>query len=101
MIVEYVRYQVAEGQGPELEAAYARAAEPMRASPHCLAFELARCDEDAKVYVLRIEWDSSEGHLQGFRKGPEFAAFLAAIKPFIPAIVEMRHYAQTGVVFRR
>ena len=99
MIVEYVRYTT-EG-GAELEAAYARAAETMRASPHCLSFELSRCNEDAKVYVLRIEWDSVDGHLQGFRKSAEFADFFAAIKAFIPDIVEMRHYTQTAVVFRR
>ncbi|HEX6909760.1 MAG TPA: hypothetical protein VF142_05185 [Longimicrobium sp.] len=34
MIVEYVRYEIAEGRGPEFEAAYARAAAALDASPH-------------------------------------------------------------------
>jgi len=43
-------------------------------------------------YILRIEWDSEEGHLQGFRSSPEFKAFFAAVQPFVKDIDEMRHY---------
>ena len=35
--------------------------------------------------------------MQGFRKGAHFPAFLAAIRPFIGEIAEMRHYEPTGV----
>jgi hypothetical protein len=48
-------------------------------------------------YILRIEWDSAEGHMQGFRRGPEFPAFFAAIRPYVGEIAEMRHYALTSV----
>lgn len=47
--------------------------------------------------MLRIEWDSLEGHEQGFRRSPEFQPFLAAIRAYIPAIEEMRHYRATAV----
>ena len=43
-------------------------------------------------YNVRLVWDSVEGHMEGFRKGPNFPPFLAAIRPFIPQIDEMRHY---------
>jgi quinol monooxygenase YgiN len=97
MIVEYIRYHVAEEQGPALEQAYTRASEALRQSPHCLAYELARCTEEPASYILRIQWDSVEGHLQGFRRSPEFQSFFRAISPFVNAIQEMRHYEVTAV----
>jgi len=96
MIVEYVRYNVS-GSPEAFVEAYAKAADGLRRSPHCLAFELTRCIEESARFVLRIEWDSVEGHLEGFRKSAEFRAFFAAIKPYLDQIEEMHHYAQTSV----
>jgi quinol monooxygenase YgiN len=101
MIVEYIRYSIPQGRSDAFEAAYARARESLDASPECLGYELSRCVEDVSSYVLRIEWESVEAHLEGFRKGPQFSAFFAAVKPFISDIAEMRHYALTAVVARR
>jgi hypothetical protein len=42
--------------------------------------------------VVRIEWDSEEGHMTGFRQSPEFRGFLEAVGPFVHDIEEMRHY---------
>ena len=105
MIVEYIRYKLNEhATEPRedavgtFEAAYRAASPSLDASPHCLGYELSRCIEEPGRYILRIEWDSVEGHLAGFRRGPEFAPFLAAIKPYISQIEEMQHYALTSVV---
>jgi hemoglobin len=101
MIVEYVRYEVDEARAEAFEAAYAHAAGSLDASPQCLAYELSRCVEAPASYILRIEWDSAEGHMQGFRRGPEFAAFFAAIHPYVQDIQEMRHYERTPVRARK
>ncbi|HLM68333.1 MAG TPA: antibiotic biosynthesis monooxygenase [Longimicrobium sp.] len=101
MIVEYIRYELGDGRGEAFEAAYAQAAPSLDASPHCLAYELTRCVEAPASYILRIEWDSAEGHMQGFRRGPEFPAFFAAIRPYVGEIAEMRHYALTPVAARK
>jgi quinol monooxygenase YgiN len=105
MTVEYIRYKFNEqpaGSGGSIagafEAAYRVAASSLDASPHCLGYELSRCVEEQDRYILRIEWDSVDGHLAGFRRSPEFMPFLATIKPFIGQIEEMQHYAPTSVV---
>jgi heme-degrading monooxygenase HmoA len=97
MIVEYIRYALTDHDGDQLVAAYRQAQEQLRASPNALAWELTRCADDPSSYILRIEWDSADGHMNGFRKGPEFPGFLAAIRPFIGEIAEMRHYEPTPV----
>jgi quinol monooxygenase YgiN len=99
MIVEYILYAVADPSA--LCRAYEDARNALDSSPHCLAYELARCTEEPNAFILRIEWDSSDGHLQGFRKSPEFAGFLNAVRPFLGEILEMRHYEPTAIAGRR
>jgi quinol monooxygenase YgiN len=92
MIVEYTRYKIDPERYDRFEKAYKSAAESLGASSHCLAYELSHCTEDPDYYTLRIEWDSEEGHLKGFRTSPEFKTFFAAVQPYVKDIQEMRHY---------
>ncbi|MEV4561971.1 antibiotic biosynthesis monooxygenase [Kitasatospora sp. NPDC049285] len=100
MTVEYIRYRIDEPRRAAFEEAYARAAVPLSLAEQCVDFELARCAEDPRDHVLRIRWTSAEDHLEGFRKGPHFAAFFAEIKPYVGDIQEMRHYEPTPVAGR-
>lgn len=97
MIVEYIRYTVDDGRSAAFEDAYRQAAEPLSASPHCLSYELSRCTDEPSSYILRIEWDSADGHMQGFRRSPEFRTFFRHIQPYVGDIQEMRHYGLTEV----
>ena len=97
MIVEYIRYALSAHSGEELVEGYRAAQAQLDAAPEARAWELSRCVDDPSQFILRIEWDSAEAHLQGFRKGRHFPPFLAAIRPFVGEIAEMRHYEPTGV----
>jgi quinol monooxygenase YgiN len=97
VIVEYTRYTIEDERRQVFEAAYAQAEPALVESEHCLAYELSRCVEEPGSYVLRIEWDSTEGHLEGFRRSEEFKPFLAAVQPFFGDIAEMRHYEVTEI----
>jgi len=92
VVVEYIRYQLAENQADTFVRAYEEAGEPLLASPHCLSYEVSRCTEESNHFIVRIEWDSAEGHLSGFRRSAEFQRFFGLIRPFVSAIAEMRHY---------
>ena len=95
MIVEYIRYTVDAERADAFEEAYRRAAEALDASANCERYEVSRCSEDPTQHVVRIEWDSEEGHLSGFRESPEFRRFFQAVGPFVHDIEEMRHYQVT------
>lgn len=97
MIVEYTCYKVPDDQSKALVDAYKQAKSVLDASPHCLRYELSQCNEEPTSYILRIEWDSLNGHLEGFRKSPQFASFFQAVRPFFNDIQEMRHYELTDV----
>jgi len=100
MIVEYIRYTIAESDGDAFEAAYARAATSLAVAPQCVDYELTRCEEEPTAYILRIRWTSTDEHMKGFRGGEHFAEFFAAIRPYVRDIEEMRHYAVTAVAGR-
>ena len=95
MVIEYVRYKIPADQADQFIAAYATAREALRKSSHCLGFELSRCAEEPTSFILRIEWDSIEGHMNGFRKSSEFREFFASVRPFVGNLEEMRHYERT------
>ncbi len=101
MIVEYVRYTVEPARAKSFLDAYQAAGESLKKSPHCVGYELSQCTEAPESFILRILWDSAEGHLNGFRKSPEFQPFFAAISPFIKDIQEMRHYERTALRWSR
>jgi quinol monooxygenase YgiN len=95
VIVEYIRYQIPGDHSAAFEDAYRAAATSLEESPHCRRYEVARCTEDPAAYTVRIEWDSLDAHMNGFRSSPQFRTFFAAVQPFVDAIEEMRHYEIT------
>jgi heme-degrading monooxygenase HmoA len=78
VIVEYIRYKIDPGRTGEFNNAYRRAGALLDASSQCRRWETARCVDEPEKQIVRIEWDSVEGHLQGFRKSADFKPFLEA-----------------------
>jgi quinol monooxygenase YgiN len=68
---------------------------------HCLRYEIAQGVEKSEHYIVRIEWDSIEGHERGFRASPGFREFFAAVRPFYSEIEEMKHYDNHGAHLRQ
>ena len=101
MVVEYTRYKIEKERHSTFAEAYKKAVESLGASEHCLAYELTQCAEDPDHFTLRIEWDSEEGHLKGFRNSPEFVSFFALVRPYLKDMEEMRHYKVIKVGRRR
>ncbi|MEO5510743.1 MAG: antibiotic biosynthesis monooxygenase [Longimicrobiales bacterium] len=98
MMTEIVRYNIPAGEEAAFEEAYEGAQRYLAASPHCLGYELLHSIDEPQRYILRIQWTSVDGHINGFRKSPEFASFFAAVRPFFAAIEEMKHYEATRIV---
>ncbi|MGC1549813.1 MAG: antibiotic biosynthesis monooxygenase family protein [Rhodanobacter sp.] len=98
MIVEYIRYKLPVENCATFESDYARAAHSLAESPYCIGYELSHCSDEPGVYVLRIRWTSADDHMQGFRHSAQFPPFLAAIRPYVSQIEEMRHYKLTHIV---
>lgn len=92
MVVEYIRYEVPPAQHEAFVAAYRDAAQQLESSGHCLRYELSEGVEEPDHFIVRIEWDSVEGHERGFRTSAQFGPFFAKVKPYFGQIREMKHY---------
>lgn len=92
MTVEYIRYKLNPEQTEAFEKAYAASEKILTESANCLGYDITKGIEEPNNYIVRIIWDSVDGHLQGFRKGPSFPEFFALVKPFFNNIEEMKHY---------
>lgn len=98
MVVEYIRYQIAKSDSAAFEKDYDLAQDALATSPNCLGWEITRCVEDPEIYVVRIEWNSISGHMNEFRKSPEFRTFFTSVRPYVDRILDMRHYELTDIV---
>jgi quinol monooxygenase YgiN len=78
LIIEYTRYKIANERRKDFENVYAKAEHSLKASSHCLHYELSDCVEKPEYYVLRVEWD-----LTGFRESSEFQTFFEAVRPLM------------------
>ena len=101
MTTEIIRYRIAAANAQAFEAAYRQAEPTLQSSEHCLAYRLLRGHEEPDNWILIIEWDSVQGHEQGFRKEPGFREFFALVKPFFADIQEMKHYETRPMNWKR
>ena len=92
MTTELIRYRIPAGQEDEFLDSYHKAATFLERSPECLGYEVLRGEEEPENFAVIIRWQSTQRHLEGFRKSSDFPAFFAAVKPFFAAIEEMKHY---------
>ena len=92
MIVEYIRYKIAEEQQQQFIQVIENACKIIAGCPDCLNHQLNHCEEDKANFIWRIEWVSVDRHLNGFRKSEQFAQFFQLVKPYFNDIQEMNHY---------
>ena len=92
MTTEYIRYRIDAEQQPAFVEAITQSCRFLDEAPECLSYQLSQGEEDPASFIWRIEWTSTEQHLNGFRKSPAFAGFFQLVKPFFNDILEMSHY---------
>ncbi|MCU0354801.1 MAG: antibiotic biosynthesis monooxygenase, partial [Cytophagales bacterium] len=88
-------------QTKDFEAAYAKASNYLQQSPHCLSYKVVHNIEHPNRFVVLIHWDSIEGHTNGFSRSDLLKPFLAILHDYLPYIVEMNHYEETPVKWKR
>ena len=93
MITEIIRYQINPQDINQFVDSYLQAMVIVDETGFALDWEILQQDDDQSLFLIIIRWKSAEAHMQGFRKANRFADFFALIKPWLPAILEMKHYS--------
>jgi heme-degrading monooxygenase HmoA len=92
MILEIGLIEVVPGAEEEFAAAYRDAREILTGTPGCRSVRMTRGIESPSRFVILVEWDTMEAHLENFRATDRFGRWRARIGPYfaVPPVVE--HY---------
>ena len=92
MVLEVVILNVREGETSAYEAAFSEAKSLIAGMPGFMSLELQRCVETANRYLLLVEWERLEDHMDGFRGSPEFQQWRALLHHFYDPAPTVEHY---------
>jgi heme-degrading monooxygenase HmoA len=92
VILERAIFQVTPGSEADFEAAMDQAKDVISQSGGFQSFRLQRGIEQPSTYLLLIEWDTVEDHMQGFRESELFVRWRELIGPYFAAAPEVEHY---------
>jgi len=90
--LEVADIAVTPGQEEAFVAAYRGAREVLASTPGCRSVRMTRGVESPARFVLLVEWDSVEAHLQNFRDTERFGTWRAAIGPFFARPPAVEHF---------
>jgi heme-degrading monooxygenase HmoA len=90
MVLEVGLINVVAGQEADFATAYAQAYATLATTPGCRSVRMTQGIESPTRFVLLVEWDSIEAHLDNFRATERFGVWRGYIGPFFdgPPLVE-------------
>ena len=90
MVLEVALIDVFPGQEEVFAAAYRLARPILNTTPGCRSVRMTSGIESPTRFVLLVEWDTVQAHIENFRKTERFARWRELIGPFFasPPIVE-------------
>jgi heme-degrading monooxygenase HmoA len=93
MVLEVALIDVQEGREDEFAAAYAKARSLVATTPGCRSVRMTRGVETPTRFVLLVEWDSVEAHIENFRATDRFAEWRGLIGPYFDGAPRVEHFA--------
>ena len=94
MILEHAPITVRPGQELEFEAAFAQARPIISAATGFRKVSLSRCIERPGSYLLLVEWERLEDHVEGFRGSPQFENWKQLLHHFYDPPQTVEHFEE-------
>lgn len=92
MILEVALIDVVAGQEEAFATAYAEGHRLLATTPGCRSVRMTRGVESPSRFVLLVEWDSVEAHLENFRDSDRYPAWRDLIGPYFAAPPVVEHF---------
>jgi len=92
MVLEVAVFNIKPGEEEAFAAAYASVRELVATTPGCLSVRMTRGVESPSRFVLLIEWESVDAHVDNFRASDRFPAWRGAIGPHFDGTPLVEHY---------
>jgi heme-degrading monooxygenase HmoA len=92
MVLEVALIDVRAGHEDDFVAAYASAREIVATTPGCQSVRMTQGVETPTRFVLLVEWESVDAHLDNFRATERFAQWRALIGPYFDGAPRVEHF---------
>jgi heme-degrading monooxygenase HmoA len=92
MVLEVALIDVVTGQEDAFTAAYRTARDVLVSTPGCRTVRMTRGVESPARFVLLVEWDTVEAHLENFRATGRFTTWRGLIGPYFAAPPVVEHF---------
>jgi heme-degrading monooxygenase HmoA len=92
MVLEVALIDVLAGSEEEFAAAYRKGHELLATTPGCRSVRMTRGVETPSRFVLLVEWDSVEAHLDNFRATDRFTRWRELIGPYFDGAPVVEHF---------
>jgi heme-degrading monooxygenase HmoA len=92
MVLEVALIDIRPGQEDAFAAAYVRARPLVTSTPGCRSVRMTRGVESPSRFVLLVEWDSVEAHVDNFRGCERFGQWRAIIGPYFANPPTVEHF---------
>jgi heme-degrading monooxygenase HmoA len=92
MVLEVALIDVIAGQEEEFTKAYQEAVGGLVTTPGFRSVRLTRGVESPSRFVLLVEWDSVEAHLENFRATERFEVWRGHIGPYFATPPSVEHF---------
>ena len=90
MVLEVALIEIIPGQEDTFVASFTKARPILAGTPGCQTIRMTRGVESPSRFVLLVEWDTVEAHLQNFRETDRFLQWRALIGPHFAKPPERR-----------
>ena len=94
MILEHALLPIRPGRELDFEAAFAQARPIISAMPGFQKISVSRCLERPGTYLLLVEWDRLEDHVEGFRRSPQFEQWKQLLHHFYDPAPMVEHFEE-------
>lgn len=92
MILEVAILDILPGKEQDYEEAFARAAGILSSMKGYRSHKLKKCIEKSNRYLLLVEWESLEAHIEGFRNSKEYQQWKDLLHHFYHPFPIVEHY---------
>ena len=94
MIEEVADLRIQPGQQQAFEAAIHRGASTVISQAQgFLGYNVSHSIETPERYILRVQWETVDDHMVGFRESPLFQQWRAIVGPFFTAPPAVEHFS--------
>jgi len=92
MVLEVALIDVLPSREDDFAAAYSLAHPVLANTPGCRSVRMTRGIESPSRFVLLVEWDSIEAHVDNFRATERFGHWRGLIGPYFAAPPVVEHF---------